>query len=238
MLGFVGPDAARTGPDRWEETGWIWASEQRWLDALTDASAYDWPRTQKAWYFQAFARDAQASVFVEKSPPWLFCVDDLARHFRNPRFVFMVRDPYAVCEGICRGRGSRLRAWGKPPDETALAESAARHVVRCLVRQRSNLERHGQRGVFFSYETMCDDPQRAERQIRSLAPELDDLRLRQRFPVKGRYHERLTNMNARQLARLCSGRVAAFNRVFGRHRDVFDYFGYAIAAPERYPEIA
>ena len=59
-------------------------------------------------------------------------------------------------------------------------------------------------------------------------PALDDLNLRQRLPVHRHYHEMLTDMNARQIARLTPGQIAAFNRVFRRHRAVLDYFGYEV----------
>ena len=50
--------------------------------------------------------------------------------------------------------------------------------------------------------------------------------MRQRLPVKRRYHEMLTDMNARQIARLDPTQLAACTRVFLRRRDVLDYFGY------------
>ena len=60
---------------------------------------------------------------------------------------------------------------------------------------------------------------------------LDDLNLRQRLAVKGRYDEMLTNMNERQIARLTPGQVAAVNRVFRPRRDVLRYFGYDLMEP-------
>ena len=107
-LGYCGPVAGR---DRLAGVPGIWASRQCWRDALADPAAYDWPRTRRAWYFQAFARDPGASVFFTKSPPHLLVVQQLARHFPNPKFLFMVRNPYAVCEGICR---SLVRARPRP----------------------------------------------------------------------------------------------------------------------------
>ena len=87
---------------------------------------------------------------------------------------------------------------------------------------------HGHRGVFFTYEAMCAEPEWVARDIRALVPELDDLNLRQRLRVKARYHEMLTDMNARQFARLGAEDLAAFNRVFRRHEDVLAHFGYAV----------
>ena len=224
MLGYVGPNILWPDP-----ATRLWASEQRWIDLVTDPGSYDWPRTRKAWYFQAFARDSGACVFYTKTPAHLLVVDELARHFHNAKFLFMVRNPYAVCEGICRFH-RRGRAHGRPspsPPEN-LPEAAARHAVTCMAWQRRNLEAHGHRGVFFTYEAMCAEPERVARDIRALVPELDDLDLRRRLRVKGRYHEMLTDMNARQIARLGAEDLAAFNRVFRRHEDVLAHFGYAV----------
>ena len=239
MRGFRGPVAGQGIEDR--RLKLLWACGQSWLRRFADPAGYDWPRTRKAWYAQAYARDPAASVFVSKSPPHLLCVGELVRHFRNARFLFMVRNPYAVCEGIVRacemlgrlglldGRhGSRVH--GMP-----LPEAAAAHVVNCLAWQRRNLETgaYRERGVFFTYEEMCAAPERVASSIRALAPELDDLDLRRRLPVKNTYNEMLTDMNARQIARLDAGRIEAFNRVFRARRDVLDYFGYDLMAASR-----
>ena len=214
MLGYAGPVPGG-------DIALIWASTRELRDSLTDTGNYDWPRSRRAWYFQAYARDPQASVFVTKSPPHLLLVDELARHFVNPKFVFMVRNPYAVCQGICRYKRGLLPA----PE---LAEKAARHVVACLEQQRCNVEAHRSDGVSFTYETMCGEPNAVARQIATLVPELDDLELRQRVPVKGQYDEMLTDMNTRQIGRLDLLQIAAFNRVFRAHREVLDYFGYEL----------
>ena len=229
MLGYVGPDILWPHP-----ATLLWASERRWIDLLTDPRNYDWPRTRKAWYFQAAARNPEASVFYTKTPAHLLLVDALARHFHNAKFLFMVRNPYAMCEGICRFyRDGRLYGRPTPPPFEHLPEAAARHAVTCLAWQRRNLEAHGHRGVFFTYETMCAEPERVARRIRALVPELDDLDLRQRLRVKGRYHEMLTDMNARQIAGLGAEDVAAFNRVFREHEDLLAWFGYAVMEETR-----
>ena len=224
--GFAGPATWRRVPLPGPAAPrWIWAAEQRWLDALTYEGACDWRRTREAWYFQAYARDPAATVFTTKSPPFLLNVGALARHFRNARFLFVVRNPYAVCESICRACASPTARAGIPARH--LPEAAAIHVATCLAWQRRNVEAYRERGVFFTYETMCAEPERVAHAIRALVPALDDLNLRRRLAVK-RYDEMLTDMNARHIARLDADQLAAFNRVFRRHRDVLDYFGYDI----------
>ena len=231
VLGHVGrrpaDDPGMTGSRR------IWAARRRWLDVLEDPAKYDWPRMRKAWYFQAYARDPAAPVFVEKTPENLCLVDALARHFRNARFLFMVRNPYAVCEGICRVVGVPLRRLPISLEGERLETVAARHVVTCLEYQRRNVEARGDRGIFFTYETMCAEPERVAHEIRMLVPELDDLNLRQKLNVKGRYDEMLTDMNARHIARLDAGQIAAMNVVFRPHRAVLDHFGYELMDANR-----
>ena len=219
-FGFAGPNT--------EDHGRLLWSHEPWRSRLADPAACDWPRNRAAWYFQASARDPHASVFFTKAPPFLLQVGALCRHFRNAKFLFMVRNPYAVCEGIHRYRS------GQPvPPGKDYIEAAAEHAVNCLALQRDNLDRHGSRGVFFTYEAMCDDPVRVEREIRSLVPALGDLKLRRKLAVKGIYNEGLANMNTRQIARLTPGQIAALNRVFRRRRDVLEHFGYEIMEPRR-----
>ena len=227
MPGFRGPRTS-FGPGV-DAPGMIWAAREETLRRFADADAYDWPHTRKAWYFQASASDARASVFVTKSPPFLLQVAALAQHFRNARFLFMVRDPYAVCEGICRNFRRRFpndyqRLFGGC--EVRLAEAAAAHVTACMEAQRRNIERWTTSGVFFTYEAMCAVPEEVAARIQALVPQLDDLNLRQRLPVKGAYHEMLTDMNARQIERLSGVEVAALNRVFGKARGLLGAFGY------------
>ena len=225
MQGFAGPASWRPFAPGEPEPGLLWTADRRWLDRFADPDAYDWPRTRKAWYFQAYAHDPAAPVFHTKSPPHLVIVDELARHFRNVKFLFMVRDPYAVCEGILRVYRDAHVFAARFPDRT-LPELAATHAATCLTWQRRNVEAHGNRGAFFTYERMCADPEHVAHDVRALVPEIDDLDLRQRLPVKGLYHEMLTDMNARQIARLDPAQLAACTRVFRQHRDVLDYFGY------------
>ena len=162
-LGYCGPVAGR---GRLAGVRGVWASRQCWRDALADPAAYDWPRTRRAWYFQAFARDPGASVFFTKSPRHLLVVQQLARHFPNPKFLFMVRNPYAVCEGICRGLVRR----GLARADGALDEAAARHVVACFRYQRRNAEAYRDHGLLIRYESMCAEPEQVASQIQALVP--------------------------------------------------------------------
>ena len=54
-----------------------------------------------------------------------------------------------------------------------------------------------------------------------------------RLLVKGRYHETLTNMNDRRMARLDAAQRTAFRRLFRGHRDLFDHFDCEFREPGR-----
>ena len=230
IRGFVGPVTTETYGREQQMPALLWASERKWLDLFREPSGYDWPLSRKAWYFHARAQCADASVFVTKSPPHVLHVGQLAEAFRNAKFLFMVRNPYAVCEGICRRYHGRLaailhRQFTEPGRSVEAA--AAVHVATCLAWQRRNIETYAERGAFFTYETMCAEPEAVARKVQGLVPELDDLKLRQRIAVKT-YDEPLTNMNERQIARLSAKEIEVFNRVFRQHRDALAYFGYEL----------
>ena len=230
IRGFAGPVPWRMRRPEAPPPDLLWAARQEWIDRFADPRRHDWPLTRKAWYFHSLARAPDACVFVVKSPPHLLHVAQLQRHFPNARFVFMVRNPYAVCEGICRRYRTRLvhlhrSGFGRPARD--LETAAARHVAACLAWQRHNVGRYRDSGVFFTYEAMCAAPSDVAHRIRRLVPELADLDLRQRLVAKD-YHEMLTDMNDRQIANLGNDQIAAFNRVFRERRELLRHFGYGI----------
>ena len=230
IRGFVGPVTTSYFGREQHTPRMLWASERKWLDMFREAARYDWARSRQAWYFHARAHRADASVFVAKSPPHVLHVEQLAKAFRNAKFLFMVRNPYAVCEGICRRyRTQHAATLHRQFTERgrSIETAAAVHVANCLAWQRRNIEMFPERGAFFTYENMCDEPAAVTRKVQRLVPELDDLLLRQRIAVKN-YDEALTNMNERQIAALRAEEIAAFNGVFQKHQDALGYFGYGL----------
>jgi len=207
-FGFAGPSSFEEGLHR------HWATDAESISVFTKGE-FDWATTRRAWYFQAYSASSRAPIFVEKSPPFLLLVDQLVEHFKEARFLFVVRNPYAMVEGMIRKSGPLS------------LQAAAQHAINCLRYQRRNIEAWGDRGVFFSYETMCAEPERVEQLIHGLVPELSDLTLRQRLAV-WEYDEELRNMNDQQIARLSKDALAEINEVFSRDRELLDYFQYPL----------
>lgn len=213
-FGFAGPVTRATGYHL------IWAAKQQWIDLFADESKYDWGKTRKAWFFQAYSKTPKATLFVEKSPPSVLRVADLNNNFINAKFIFIVRNPYAVIEGICRRYKNKSRR--------EILELSAIHVINCFYYQKNNIQKNTDHGVFFTYEEMCEDAKSVQKKIQSIIPELDDLHLQQKIPIKGMYNEVLRNMNNQQIERLTEDDIDHINQTLTQHEGILKYFGYKI----------
>ncbi len=217
VAGFHGPSTRGTG------TRLLWAADPGAIAMFRDPAAFDWTRTQRAWRFHAEAASPTASILVVASPPFVLYADQLRAHFPDAKFLIMVRNPYAVVEGICRRSDPGPIA--RNEDRRVIA---ARHVATAMRFQRDNIAALADRSAFFTYEAMCDTPGAVEHAIAKLVPALGDVTLDQRIPVKSLYDEPLRNMNADQIARLSRDDVAAINSVFASHHELLEGFGYRL----------
>jgi hypothetical protein len=214
-FGFVGP----RGRDKNRQL--IWAGRPEWVDEYRAHENFDWTITKRAWYLQAVANDPAATVFVEKSPPFLLMPEVLAANFRDARFVLMVRDPYAAYEGIIRRRVPNAPDVDEDPRVIA-----AQHLMAAFAHQLRNRAELAECSVFFTYEELCADPERCAALVMDLAPAIDDLDLDQEILVKGIYEEPLRDMNEQQIARLTPEDLAIATRVFAPHAAMLAEFGY------------
>lgn len=216
IAGFHGPSSRGLGTRR------LWAADEDRIAALRDPAAYRWDRNRNAWHFHARTESPDASVLMVASPPFLLVADQLARAFPDAAFLLMVRNPYAVAEGIIR-RGVHA---GPPPGGMDLPTAAAQHIVNTLRFQQANRALLGDRAISFTYEQMCADPTAVGARIARLVPPLHDLDLGRALPVKDEYDEPLGNMNARQIARLSRGDLGRIDAIFDAHRPLLAAFGY------------
>lgn len=212
--GFCGPRPADAGLQ------FVWGHKGSVFEqTLRDRRRYDWPRIRQSWYASARINSASAHVFVEKSPPNIARVDMLAEHFAPARFLFLVRDPYAVGESILRQR-RELRG------TIDLERAAAEHVCTLFRLQKENIRRFGPWSTLIRYEDLCMLPRAAAAQVSELVGAFEDLDFDRAIPVKGRYYESLRDMNEEHIGRLETAQLRTFNAVFEEHEDLFAEFGY------------
>ncbi|HUE87975.1 MAG TPA: sulfotransferase [Vicinamibacterales bacterium] len=169
------------------------------------------PRLRYDW---AYFSDPRPGIRLEKSPPNTLRSRWLQRHFAPARFLVLVRDPYAVCEGIARRRGHSI-------------EEAAVHwrtVHEILQEDLPHLER----ALTVRYEDFCERPLDVLETVRGFLglEEPFDASLATRefnaHNMSGAPHQ-LENFNDRSIRRLSTGDRETITRVIGDRMTPWGY---------------
>ena len=184
---------------------------------LTETDAPDIAR--RCRFDWAHAYEHRPGVILEKSPPNTVRSRWLQAHFRPCRFIAIVRNPYAVCQGIRRRQGHDI-------------EAAATHWARsngCLLDDLPRLER----AQLITYEALCDDPERTLDQInRLLALEspLDAGVFGKQYDVHNINDEAqpIRNLNDHAISQLSGQEIDQIDAIVG---NVARKFGYEKPAP-------
>lgn len=180
----------------------------RWTECDSGACV---PRLRYDWAYYA---DPRPGIRLEKSPPNTLRSRWLQRWFAPARFLLIVRNPYAVCEGIARRRGHSL-------------EDAALHwrtVHEVLDEDLPHLER----SLTITYEEFCERPAatlgRIERFLELPVP-FDRTLLGTRFNAHNidGTPAALQNFNARSIARLDLHQRAVISGILGREAERWGY---------------
>jgi hypothetical protein len=153
-------------------------------------------------------------ILLEKSPPNAVRSRWLQRNFTPSRFLAIVRNPYAVCEGIRRRKAYSI-------------EQAAAHWTTanlCLLDDFEHLEQK----FMIRYETLTEQPQR------TFAEVADFLGLQTPFDVDGFMHVQahslqgttagLKNLNGPSIERLSRSDIDTINTTCG---DLMGRLGYS-----------
>lgn len=190
---------------------------------LTEADAGADPvRLKKEWGSRL---DRRRPVLVEKSPPNAARVRWLQHHFENAHFIALVRNGYAVAEGIRRKAEPRHRPEGWPIALCARQWARSNEV---LLEDAAHLDRV----LWVRYEDL------AERPDDELARMFEFLGLNPgnaagvagaRFAV----HERddaVRDLNAESIGRLSAEDIAAINAAAA---PMLARFGYPVLGTER-----
>lgn len=210
--GYAGPRA------RGSNMHLRWASTPEERARYRDSNSYDWNKIKQAWYFQATASNKDATIFATKAPPFLLIADMLEANFSNPKFIIMVRNPYAMAEGIMR----------RYPSSRDMLIQIATHILNCFEIQAENIEKLKGRCTFFTYEEMCAEPEKITKKIQTLEPTLQNLEFDKPVPVKGLYNEPLTNFNARQIEKISKEQIDILNEEFSARSHLIERFGYSL----------
>lgn len=174
---------------------------------------YPWPFIRKEWMK---AWDLTKPILLEKSPPNLVRLNQIARHFSPLFLICMVREPFSNAEGLIR--------------RTQMEPSRAAHfVLRCMLHQRRNIEML-ENVVSLTYEELTDNPEQVKERIIRLLPELQDINHEMVFrPHNFKAKKmKLTNLNEEKLRKLDPATMKTMRKVFRKGQDVLNYFGYTL----------
>lgn len=177
-------------------------------------------RIKKQWSLSFGTRRAN---LVEKSVVNTARTPFLQEHFQPAHFVYLVRDGYAVAEGI--RRKARPGAWGNPEyrEHYPIGVCAEQWQVSDDVFSRDAVDLD--RLVSISYEELTDDPIVTLRRVTDFLgiPPLPSEAVTRTWELQGR-NEPLRNMNEDSFARLTPEDLDAVEAVAG---EVLAKYGYA-----------
>lgn len=182
-------------------------------DKPWDAShTLPWPEIKKVWdsYW-----DKDKPVLLEKSPPNIIRTGDIVAHFQPVKFVIMVRNPYAQCEGLMRRNNWKVTR-------------AANFSMMCLRTQLENARELDDTQIL-TYESLVQNPAKACEQLATFMPALEDMDSTASFEVHsidGTVDRPITDLNAKKIAALPADTIASINEVFIRHRETIESWGY------------
>ena len=129
----------------------------------------------------------------------------------------MVRNPYAICEGVMR-RSNKS------------AEVAAKFTIRCLRYQMKNINCHKDI-LFFSYEDLCENTTNTINKIKQHINKLDDINTNQKFKAhnfKTQKSMHIINLNHEKINKIQKKDLLIINKYFRENKDVLDFFNYDI----------
>jgi hypothetical protein len=174
---------------------------------------YEWSVIKRQWDLHWKQSNPRARIKLQKSPPDITRPDLIKKHFEDVKFIIMVRNPYAMVEGILRA------------NPNATVEQAARHALRCLEIQLENSETYST-DLVLRYEDLTDNPDTSIQDIMAYL-NLNDIEYTQIFDVKG-YVSPIKNMNDSQIKKLTSFQLKQINEIFIPKKSVLLDCGYSI----------
>jgi hypothetical protein len=192
----------------------MWVEREDLFRLTEDDHGPDPVRVKKEW---AMRLDLKKPVLLEKSPPNSAKTRWLQQHFENAHFIGIMRNGYAVAEGITRKANPKhlINSW---PIEKSIYQWKRSNEV--LQQDAEHLKRF----IWISYEDLTEDT------IGTLNKITDFIGIENfaQFEAERNWniHERdeqVRNMNAESIARLTPEQIKRITEVAG---EMLDEFGY------------
>lgn len=197
----------------------MWSGREELFRLTEESTGPDPLRVKKEW---AIRLDRRRPIFLEKSPPNTIRTRWLQQHFPPAYFVAIVRNGYAVAEGITR------KADPKHLRDSWPIEASARQWRR----SQEIMEEDApflQRLLWVKYEDLVRDPLHTLNQITAFieASPFTGFDPRQAFSVHER-SETVRDLNKESIDRLTSDQIRHIN---GEASECLQRYGYDLLLP-------
>ena len=171
-------------------------------------------RLKKEWGMRL---DLSKPVLLEKSPPNTAKTRWLQAHFENARFIGMVRNGYAVAEGISRKAEPHHRAGGWPIEMSAHQWKRSNEILQKDAEQLRHF-------LWVKYEDLTRDTVGTLKRITAFVgvPDFDTFESDRSWVVHER-DERIRDMNPESIERLSRDQIERINEVAGGMIEAFGY---------------
>ena len=171
-------------------------------------------RVKKEW---AMRLNLRKPVLLEKSPPNTAKVRWLQAHFENAYFIGLLRNGYAVAEGITRKADPKHLVESWPIEMSAYQWKRSNEILEQDMKYLQHF-------IWVKYEDLVDDTVETLNKITDFIgiPEFDSFEADRSWSIHER-DERIRNMNAESIQRLSRQQIDLINHVAG---DMIDSFGY------------
>lgn len=185
----------------------MWSGREELFRLTEDDDGPDPVRVKKEWGMRL---DLSKPVLLEKSPPNTIRTRWLNRHFGPAYFVAIVRNGYAVAEGISRKADPKHLRDGWPIEQCAYQWLRS---IEVLEEDSPRLQNF----MWVKYEDLAHDPLREINKIADFV----QLKSLSQFDVQKNYaiHERkepIRNLNAESIGRLTRDQINIINKVAGK----------------------
>ena len=184
----------------------MWSAREELFRLTEDDDGPDPVRVKKEWGMRL---DLSKSVLLEKSPPNTIRTRWLNRHFSPAYFVAIVRNGYAVAEGISRKADPKHLRDGWPIEQCAYQWLRS---IEVLEEDSSLLQNF----MWVKYEDLAHDPLRIINKIAAFVQlkSLDEFDVQKNYAIHER-KEPIRNLNAESICRLTPDQINIINKVAG-----------------------
>mgnify|MGYP001827562104 CR=1 FL=1 len=192
----------------------MWVEREDLFRLTEDDQGPDPLRVKKEWGMRL---DLSKPVLLEKSPPNTAKVRWLQAHFETAHFIGIVRNGYAVAEGITRKADPQHLVDSWPIEMSAYQWKRSNEIL-------NQDAQHLRHFIWVRYEDLVDDTIVTLRHITDFVgiQPFDSFEAGRSWSIHER-DEQVRNMNAESIERLSREQIDLVNQVAG---DIIESFGY------------